>query len=417
MADYREQSTDAAVKAGSAAAAASDASLVVALSPNSSIPLGSNTIGGVRIVDGGGTYAAIKGANTPAVGSDPALVVTVSPNSLSRISDVLVGYSNGTLSTASTAGALLTPTAGGFAATAAIVGSYLDGSATANISVVGGSWTGSIFFDVSVDGTNWLTVPVINVGTLVESGSIAANGFYQAPLAGILSSRVRMGSGAVITTSPTIALQLSGKTCTIKEHGINLSGTQITAKAVPAGGSGQSAIPVYTNAVQMRTYTSACRAVATGALTANTAKPIFAFQKTAAATTVKIRRIIVSGYATSALAGQLDFQLNRGTAAGTGTAATVNGAPRVTGDAATICTMLSLPTIVAATVVDVIPGFVVPTTTATGFPFTVLHDWQEAGETKPWTLVAGSIDALVINAISAAALNFNLSCHIVYTEE
>jgi hypothetical protein len=158
--------------------------------------------------------------------------------------------------------------------------------------------------------------------------------------------------------------------------------------------------------------------LATGTLVGGTAKPIFSFEKTNAAVTVKIRRIVMSGYATSALAGQLDFQINRGTAASTGgAAATVNGGPRVTGDSATIATMKSLPTIVAATVVDSIPGFVVPTTTATGQGFTIIYDWQEAGETKPWTLVSGSIDALVINVISGAALAFNLSCHIVYTEE
>ncbi len=45
MADYREQSSDAAVKLSGVAALTTDASLVVALSPNSPLPAGTNAIG------------------------------------------------------------------------------------------------------------------------------------------------------------------------------------------------------------------------------------------------------------------------------------------------------------------------------------------------------------------------------------
>ena len=47
MADFREQSTDGTIKAGSTAAVATDLSLVVALSPNSPLPSGTNPIGTV----------------------------------------------------------------------------------------------------------------------------------------------------------------------------------------------------------------------------------------------------------------------------------------------------------------------------------------------------------------------------------
>lgn len=203
----------------------------------------------------------------------------------------------------------------------------------------------------------------------------------------------------------------------VRNIGLGRFGTP-ELRPVPVGGSGVPALPVNINANQCRTYTSACRAVATGTLTAGTAKQIFSFEKTNAAVTVKVRRIIISGVCTTAVAGVLDIQLSRGTAASTGgTAATVNGGPRVTGDTATVCTMKSLPTITAATVVDVIPFAGVPATTALAVNETVLYDWQEGGDTKPWTLVSGSIDSLVLSALSSAAQAWTLSCQIIYTEE
>ena len=115
----------AAVKAASTAAVAADPSLVVALSPNSAIPTGSNTIGVVnqgtaasianswrvqitdltntmptgdavaraifhKLTDGTNT-AAVKAASTAAVASDPALVVAISPNNTISTSNASVG--------------------------------------------------------------------------------------------------------------------------------------------------------------------------------------------------------------------------------------------------------------------------------------------------------------------------------------
>jgi hypothetical protein len=84
-----------AVKAASTAAAAADPSLVVALSPNSPVPAGTNTIGAVNqgtpntvanswpmeITDGTHGPVAVKAASTAAVAADPSLVVALSPNS------------------------------------------------------------------------------------------------------------------------------------------------------------------------------------------------------------------------------------------------------------------------------------------------------------------------------------------------
>jgi hypothetical protein len=116
----------AAVKAASTAAAATDPSLVVALSPNSPIPTGSNTIGVVnqgtaaavangwpvkvtdgtntmptgdviaraifhQITDGTNGPVAVKAASTAAVATDKALVVAISPNNTISTSNASVG--------------------------------------------------------------------------------------------------------------------------------------------------------------------------------------------------------------------------------------------------------------------------------------------------------------------------------------
>jgi hypothetical protein len=181
--------------------------------------------------------------------------------------------------------------------------------------------------------------------------------------------------------------------------------------------NGQFVLPVWGNAVQLLTSTFGARNIATGALTANTAKAVLSLEVAAAGSkTVKIRRILVSGYQTTALAGLFDIQLSRGSAASSaGTA--VTGGVRVTGDTAPTVVVKTLPTITAATILDVLPLTATPTAVATGFSNVVLYDWQEGGETKPWTLKPGVLDSLVLSAISTAAQNWLLSFHITVSEE
>jgi hypothetical protein len=85
----------AAIAAASTAATAAQTSLIVALSPNSPLPAGASTIGVVnqgtaatlanawsqKITDGTNGPAAVKAASTAAVATDPSLVVALSPNS------------------------------------------------------------------------------------------------------------------------------------------------------------------------------------------------------------------------------------------------------------------------------------------------------------------------------------------------
>lgn len=69
------------VKAASTAAAAADPSLVVAHSPNSPTPAGTNTIGSVKLTDGT-NIAAVKAASTQPASADTSQVVSISPNSI-----------------------------------------------------------------------------------------------------------------------------------------------------------------------------------------------------------------------------------------------------------------------------------------------------------------------------------------------
>lgn len=196
-----------------------------------------------------------------------------------------------------------------------------------------------------------------------------------------------------------------------------VGGTAITAKALPTGGTGLTAIPVYNNAIQALTYTFGARNIVTGVLVANTAKQVLSLEVAAAGTkTVKIRRILAAAIQTTALAGTLDFQINRGSAASSAGSAVTAGV-RVTGDAAATTVCKTLPTITAATVLDVLPFAANGAAAVGGQPRTVIYDWQEAGETKPWTLKPGVIDSFVLSAISTAAQNWTISLHITLTEE
>jgi hypothetical protein len=201
---------------------------------------------------------------------------------------------------------------------------------------------------------------------------------------------------------------------------VNLSqvaGTAVAAKALPTNADGQVAIPVYVNAQQYATYDVAARNVVTGALTANTAKAIFSLEHALASVkTVRIRRIMIHMLQTTALAGLIDVEITRGTAASSaGTAVTPQ--PRKLTDPAAEVVAKSLPTIVAATVADNIPAGGFATTTTLYSPPALVYDWQESGEMKPYMLVAGALQSLVINVISTVAHNLTLTISVDLTEE
>jgi hypothetical protein len=227
---------------------------------------------------------------------------------------------------------------------------------------------------------------------------------------------VKAGSTAAALADTALVVALSPNT-TGSENLAAIGGLPFIPKTVPATGTGLTAIPVWHNAIQLATYGAATRSLATGALTANTAKPILSFEHTAAsAKTVKIRRILISGFQTTTLVGSLDIMVGRATAGATaGTVLT--GSSRITTDVIHETNLKVLPTFASIPPGDYYPVAGVATAVAFAFNSTVIYDWQEGGETKPWTLRAGVSESIVLCAISTAAQNYTLSVHVTFTEE
>lgn len=170
-----------AVKAASTAAAAADPSAVVALSPNSPIPTGSNTIGivnqgtpaslankwPVQVTDGTNTMptgdavaraifekitdgtntAAVKAASTQAVAADPSLVVTVSPNTANPAQDVSASGALGALNAAVTVTCPGLKSVGFQLAAGTLIGTIIP-----EVSFDGGTTWNATYFDDPTSG-------------------------------------------------------------------------------------------------------------------------------------------------------------------------------------------------------------------------------------------------------------------------
>jgi hypothetical protein len=237
-------------------------------------------------------------------------------------------------------------------------------------------------------------------GTLIDPRSI------RALTSADVVSAVQSGTWTVQQGTPPWAENLT-----------QIAGTALAAKTVPANADGQVAIPVYVNAQQYATYDVAARNIATGALTANTAKAVLSLEHGATSTkTVRIRRIVIHAIQTTALSGLFDVQITRGTAASSAGTAVTPVARRQSDPAAEVV-VKSLPTITAATVADNIPAGGFGATTALYSPPVLVYDWQEAGETKPYMLRAGVLESLVINIVSNVAHNLTLTVSLDLTEE
>ena len=361
-----------------------DAALAVALSPNSA------TVS-QKVTDGTNT-SAVKAASTAPVATDPALVVTLSPNSTFPTDNSPTGALNGL--NAAVSAALNGRNACSVNIPAATT---LVGTLVAELSFDGGT-TYPVQTNITLPGTSSTVVSLA-----VASGT--ATQFSVLLIPGATNVRVRVS--AFTSGTATAALNVTNGSAALSTP----------VKLLPANGTGLAAVPVYTNAIQLATYTISARNIATGTLVANTAKAVLSLHHAVSATkTVRVRRLLVSGYQTTALAGTLDIQITTGTAATTGGSVITPG-KRNLADPNAEMIATSLPTITAAVVQDNLPFAVTPTTTATGQGSTVLYDWQEAGETKPWTLRAGVLESFVLNAISTAAQSWILTVHLTVTEE
>jgi hypothetical protein len=285
--------------------------------------------------------------------------------------------------------------------TGAISGTVTANQGTANTAA--NAWPTKI-----TDGTNT---------TAVKAASTAAAAADPSAVVALSpNSPVPAGSNIIgkVTTDQTT----HGTTDLVADDITKVGGSALTAKTVPTGGTGQTAIPVYSNAVQLATYTIVVDSVATGALTANTRKDVLSIEHAVSATkTVKIRRIQVGGFQTTALVGTVYCKIFRGTAA-TSAGTTQTATPANPGTGAAELVAKTLPTITAATLVYTNSvGFISAATAQTGFPMIPVYDWQEEGETQPLQLRAANLDTLVIAIYSNVAHNLTLQISVIATEE
>jgi hypothetical protein len=265
------------MKPASTAALATDPSLVVAFSPNSPLPTGSNTIGTVtaaqataanlnalvaqgaagtaasgwfvkltdgtntaptfdvaaragfqKITDGTNT-AAVKAASTAPIATDPAMVVVLSPNQQS----IPVTVSSGTDRTAT-----------GTITNTQSVAINTMGSGTCGIQITG-TWTGTVLFEGSVDnGTTWTAINVTVPTTGAEVTSATANGTWLAAVAGFAQIRVR--GLTVATGTATIFLDSATGTMVVTLGDPLPTGSNVIGGVTQGSGSGAAATYWYT---------------------------------------------------------------------------------------------------------------------------------------------------------------------------
>lgn len=171
-----------AVKAASTAVAAADPSLAVGLSPNSPLPTGANTIGvvnqgtaatvanswNVEITDGTHGPVAVKAASTAAAATDPSLVVALSPNSPTPgVADLTATGALGALNAAVTLTTAGLKTVGFQLAAGTLIGTIVP-----EVSFDGGTTWNATFFDQNnkVSSIVFASANTAQAGTLVGEG-------------------------------------------------------------------------------------------------------------------------------------------------------------------------------------------------------------------------------------------------------
>lgn len=163
-------------------------------------------------------------------------------------------------------------------------------------------------------------------------------------------------------------------------------------------------------------YTVCLDNVASAALTANTRKDMMSIHHAGTATkTVRIRRITVGGFQTTALVGTAYMKVFRGTAAPTA-GTPIGTQPINPASAAAEVTVNSLPTITAATLLHTgAIGFLSAATAQTGFPQIMLYDDRE--DVRALVLRSGVLESLVLAVYSNVAHNLTLQVTVYFTEE
>lgn len=264
---------------------------------------------------------------------------------------------------------------------------------------------------VGIDQTTPGTTNRVDIGVFPDNEPFNVSQFG--------GSAVVTGAGAGGAGIPRVTVSNDSSLAANQSVNMNqVGGSAVALRTVPTNGSGASSMPVDSNVIQYATYTALANRVASGALTANTAKQVLSLEHGGAATkTVEIRQISISGYATTTVAGTVEFYLTRGTAASSG-GTSVTPAPMNPATTAAEVTVKTLPTIVAATFVLAGAATAVPATanSTIGSSF-LFYDWKADGQQQPLTLRAGNLDSLVLSIESTAIINVTMMITVILTEK
>ena len=222
---------------------------------------GSNTIGGVKLVDSGGTnQATIKAASTAAVATDPALVVALSPNNPVTVgapADVSVSSTNITAQNTN-------PTSGTATANSTIAVT-LSGQNIVTGVITANTLGASVTVQVSYDGSNWVSLvgystPNGSSANVTSSSTIATGttGQFQWQVAGAKQFRL---SANTATVSGTLTASLNASVASAPIV-INSNITQLTSSVIPAvmtqvGGGANGALGTFLNPATAATDVSA----------------------------------------------------------------------------------------------------------------------------------------------------------------
>ena len=236
------------VTPASTAATATQEALVVALSPNTPVPTGTNTIGAVnqgtaaslanawsmKITDATNGPAAVKPASTAAVATDSALVVTMSPNSTASV----------TMDDVTATGAL-----GALNAAVQVVTAGLE---TVGFQLAAGTLIGTIIPEVSFDGgTTWNATyfDTANGGKVATIVFASANTATAATIVGVGGSGIsRVRVSAYTSGTANITLRSTTRTDPSALFANPPGSTTAPPDMAYVGGSVTTAAPTYTTA-------------------------------------------------------------------------------------------------------------------------------------------------------------------------
>jgi hypothetical protein len=191
--------------------------LTANIGTSGSLALDATLTGGTqttKLTDGTNT-ANVKAASTAAIATDKALVVAISPNNTVPVSGTV------------TANVQLDDTVSGtFTATAQTQQFNLNAGRSSISWQFTGSWTGTINFEKSIDGTNWVQMSYHNGMDAVNSTT--TNGVYYSSVGSTQYVRLRTSGTWTGTVSWSVARSIGNKAITLIDSipsGVNMIGS------------------------------------------------------------------------------------------------------------------------------------------------------------------------------------------------